>query len=80
MYLGHIVGGGQVRPEKSKVAAIESFPLPTTKKHVHVFWGMKNYYRRFIPNYASLAAPLTDLTQKAAPKQVEWTIQWHQAF
>lgn len=41
---------------------------------------MTGYYRRFIPDYASLAAPLMDLTRKAAPNHVGWTTQCHQAF
>lgn len=34
--------------------------------------GTAGYYREFIPNYATIAAPLTDLTRKWAPNHVEW--------
>jgi len=33
-YLGHIVGSGEVKPEKSKLQAIAQFLLPVTKKQV----------------------------------------------
>ena len=32
VYLGHVVGSGVVRPEKSKVEAVKLFPAPKTKK------------------------------------------------
>ena len=33
-YLGHVVGNGEVQPEKAKLQAVEKFPTPTTKKQV----------------------------------------------
>ena len=61
-YLGFVVGGGLVKPEPSKVQAVLHFPTPTDKTGVRAFLGLAGYYRRFIPNFASQAAPLTDLT------------------
>ena len=34
--------------------------------------GLAGYYRDVIPNFAAVAAPLTDLTQKGQPSKVEW--------
>ena len=72
-YLGHVVGNGVVCTEPIKLQAVADFPRPHTKTHVRKFLGLTGYYRRFIPNYATLAAPLTDLTRKSAPTQVQWT-------
>ncbi len=80
VYLGHIVGGGQVRPEVSKLQAVEGFPVPTTKKAVRAFLGLTGYYRRFIPDFASVAAPLTDLTRKNVPNHVPWNSTCNRAF
>ena len=57
-YLGHIVGNGQVRPDPEKLRAIKEFPVPLTKKQVREFSGLTGYYRWFIGNYATIAAPL----------------------
>ena len=79
-YLGHIVGNGQVRPEKGKFAAVEAFPVPKTKKDVRAFLGLTGYYRKFIPKYATLAAPLTELTKKQQPNCLVWNAECAEAF
>ena len=79
-YLGHVVGNGKVRPEQSKVKALEDFPIPKTKKQVRAFLGLTGYYRKFIKNYAERATALTDLTRKNAPNNVLWTTACNSAF
>lgn len=79
-YLGYVVGRGQVKPEHSKVTAVVNFPQPATKKQVRAFLGLTGYYCKFIPQYASLAAPLSDLTRKRGPEMIEWTPECEEAF
>ena len=79
-YLGHIVGNGHVRPEKGKVAAVEAFPVPKTKKDVRAFLGLTGYYRKFIPEYATIAAPLTELTKKEQPNDLLWNLECAESF
>ncbi len=67
-YLGFQVGRGLIRPQEKKVTAILSAPQPTTKTQVRAFLGLAGYYRCFIPNFSSLASPLTDLTRKGQPE------------
>ena len=38
------------------------FPAPTSRKALQRILGVGNYLRRFIRDYASIAAPLTHLT------------------
>ena len=33
-YLGHVVGGGYVKPEINKLEAVENFSVPKTKREV----------------------------------------------
>ena len=79
-YLGYRVGSGQIRPLIAKVKALADWPVPTTKTQVRSFLGLAGYYRKFIPSFATLAAPLTDLTRKAAPNTVQWTELCQRAF
>ena len=79
-YLGHTVGGGKVSPEMDKLQAVQDFPIPTTKKEVRSFLGLTGYYRRFMPDYAANAVPLTELTRKCAPNKVQWNNTCQDAF
>ena len=80
VYLGHVVGGGLVQPEAAKLEAVRSFATPRTKKEVRAFLGLTGYYRKFIKDFASISAPLSDLTRKNGPNQVEWTPECSAAF
>ncbi len=51
-----------------------------TKTQVRAFLGLAGYYRCFIPNFSSLAAPLTDLTRKGQPERVIWSPETEEAF
>ena len=78
-YLGHVVeAGGRVSPDPAIVAAVVDWPEPATKKHVQSFLGLANWHRRFIPNFSSLARPLTELTRGDAA--FEWTTEASHAF
>eukprot|EP00795_Rhopilema_esculentum_P005569 gene5569-9573_t len=79
-YLGHIVGNGKVRPEADKVKAVRDFLRPESKKQVRSFLGLTGYYRKFIPSYANIAAPLTDLTKKEVKGTIQWTDDCENAF
>ncbi|MGH0182302.1 UNVERIFIED_CONTAM: hypothetical protein FKN15_008743 [Acipenser sinensis] len=79
-YLGYIVGNGQVKPEVSKVEAVAEAAIPTTKKEVRSFLGLAGYYRRFIPKFSQIAAPLTELIKKSKKNQVNWTDECQVGF
>ena len=64
VYLGHVVSRGVIRPELSKMEAIQAFSQPATKKQVRALLGITGYYRKYIPNCSTLAVPLTVLTKK----------------
>ena len=51
---------------------MKTFKHPKTKKDVRSFLGLCSYHRKFIPNFSSIATPLSNLTRKSMPKQVKW--------
>ena len=61
-FLGFIISAGHVAPNPSKVSAISDFEIPKSKKGLQRFLGMCGWYRRFVPNFANIAAPLYALT------------------
>lgn len=78
--LGHVVGNNKLALDKSKVEAIRDAPNPTTKKQVRSFLGLVGFYRKFVPNFSSIAVPLTDLTKKGQPNKVHWSDCHERAF
>ena len=79
-YLGHVIGLGNIKPDEAKIHAIKNFIRPLTKKDVRSYLGLVGYYRKFIPNFASLSACLSDLTSKDQPQKVKWTQAHQDAF
>ncbi|XP_078248376.1 uncharacterized protein LOC144588813 [Pogona vitticeps] len=79
-YLGHMVGGGVIKPLEAKIKAVRDWPRPNTKKKVKSFLGLVGYYRKFIPRFSEIAAPLTDLTRKTADDRIPWTSDCEAAF
>ena len=67
-YLGHVVGGGEIRMDPHKLQAVRDWPTPQKVRDIQSFLGFANYYRRFIEGYADVAAKLTQLTKK----DTEW--------
>lgn len=69
-YLGYILGGGNIKTVQDKVEAIRARERPTTRKQVKSFLGLVGWYRHFIPDFCTRAAPLSDLTSIAKTKVV----------
>ena len=44
--------------------AVQKFPTPTSVQKVRQFLGLSSFYRRFIPDFASIAQPIHTLTRK----------------
>lgn len=80
-YLGFVVDEMGLRTDPDKVRAILDFPVPESAKQVKMFLGTASWYRRFIRDFASIAAPLNALTStaKKAPKFI-WTEEANRAF
>ncbi|XP_068684916.1 uncharacterized protein [Montipora foliosa] len=71
-FVGHRVGGNRIEPRTALVQTIKEYPRPETKKQIRSFLGLVGYYRRFIPNFSSRTAVLTDLTRGKSPTKIKW--------
>ena len=77
-FLGHIISEEGVSVDPKKVEAIVDWPRPTTITEVRSFLGLAGYYRKFIEDFAKIAVPLTQLTQKR--KKFEWSQKCEESF
>lgn len=48
--------------DPTKVSVVLNWPIPDSRKQLQWFLGFANFYRCFVRNYSSVAAPLTALT------------------
>ena len=72
-FLGHMVGHGTISPLPENVTKILQIAKPKTKKQVRSILGLVNYYAKFIPNLASVIAPISALLGKGMPDKIHWT-------
>eukprot|EP00957_Ditylum_brightwellii_P210034 15364499-Ditylum_brightwellii.AAC.1 len=70
-YLGHWVTKQGIKPLQKKVEAILTITPPKTKKQLHSFIGMINYYHNMEHGHSKILAPLASLIPKATPWK--WT-------
>ena len=71
-FLGHQVGEGILRTNPQLLKKIQDTERPITKKQLRSFLGLTGYYQKFVPNYAEIAVPLTDLTKKGKSDKLKW--------
>ncbi|KAL0556565.1 hypothetical protein IC582_005079 [Cucumis melo] len=76
-YLGHIVSGQGVEADSEKIKSIKQWPVPSNVRELRGFFGLTGYYRRFVQNYGSIVAPLTQLLKLGA---FRWTEDSQIAF
>ena len=67
-FVGFVVSAKGISPQESKLKAVREWPTPTSAKDIRTFLGICGFYQRFVQNYSTLVAPLTDLLKK----EVEW--------
>jgi hypothetical protein len=78
IYLGHIVGGGELKIDPSKVKIILEWSRPNNVTEVRSFLGAAQYWRKFIANFSSIATPLHAVT--SVKQGFQWGDKQQQAF
>ncbi|GFO35436.1 Zinc finger protein [Plakobranchus ocellatus] len=71
-FLGHSLGRGAIGLQDENVEKVRNAPRPKTKRKIRAFLGLVGYYKEFVPNFAAVSAPLSDLVRKGQPNVVNW--------
>ncbi|SAM00569.1 hypothetical protein [Absidia glauca] len=81
-FVGFKISADGILPADDKVLAIRDWPIPTNVQEVRQFFGLAQHYRRFMPGFAGIAAPITDLTRGVGPKRrsIVWTADCQVSF
>ena len=71
VYLGHVVTRDGIHTDPEKVNAVSKWPVPTSGRDVQQFLGLVGYYRNYIQNFATIAKPLYQLTERG--REFDWS-------
>lgn len=66
-FLEYIMAKNNIQIDPKKISAVAAWPISDSHKHLQRFFGFAYFYRRFIHNYSTVAALLTDLTSSKTP-------------
>ena len=69
-YLGHVIGPGTLEVSEKNMVAIRAAVPPKNQTQLRSFLGLCNVYRRFVPGFARIARPVTELSKKETPFQL----------
>ncbi|CAF1078981.1 unnamed protein product [Didymodactylos carnosus] len=71
-FLSDVINKDQIKPSPEKIRAIIELSPPKTLNEANEFIGKLNWYRKFIPHFAEIAAPIHKVTNKTKKTKHEF--------
>ncbi|XP_057485167.1 uncharacterized protein LOC130771560, partial [Actinidia eriantha] len=73
-----VVSSKGIEVDEEKIKAIQEWPTPSSVNNVRSFHGLASFYRRFVKDFSTIAAPLTEVIKKNVA--FKWGEEQEKAF
>jgi len=78
VYLGYVIGGGNIKIDLKNMESIMKWPIPTNLTEVGIFVRTTQYLQKFIASFSTVVAPLHAITTNG--KSFHWGKNQQKAF
>ncbi len=81
-FFGYVCRHGHYELSEDRKNSLKEIPFPRSLKQMQSFLGAALFFRSFVPNYSTLAAPLNDMVRQNFPWNDEsiWTTDYRAVF
>jgi hypothetical protein len=79
-YLGYIIDKHGIHVDPTKIQVIYDWPAQTTLTELQSFFGLSNFYHRFVLGFSHIAWALDQITRGGGKPKFVWVQSQQQAF
>jgi hypothetical protein len=79
-YLGYIVDAHGIHVDPDKIQFIHDYPSPTTLTKIYIFFGLANFYRRFMLGFSHIAWALNQVNKGSGWAKLVWGEEYQREF